>query len=48
MTRKIILLFTLVAGVVAFPLAASAQSDAIPAWIKSTAGWFSQFMDTLC
>jgi len=37
-TRKIILLFTLVAGVVAFPLAASAQSDAIPSWIKNTAG----------
>ena len=41
MTRKIILLFTLVAGVVAFPLAASAQSDAIPSWIKNTAGWWA-------
>jgi len=40
-TRKIILLFTLVAGVVAFPLAASAQSDAIPSWIKNTAGWWA-------
>ena len=36
-TRKTILLFALVAGVVAFPLAASAQSDAVPAWIKNTA-----------
>jgi len=40
-TRKIVLLFTLVAGVVAFPLAASAQSDAIPSWIKNTAGWWA-------
>ena len=37
MTRKTILLFALVAGVVAFPLAASAQSDSVPAWIKNTA-----------
>ena len=40
-TRKTILLFALVAGVAAFPLAASAQSDAIPAWIKNTAGWWA-------
>jgi len=40
-TRKIILLFVLVTGIVAFPLAASAQSDAIPAWIKNTAGWWA-------
>ena len=40
-TRKTILLFALVAGVVAFPLAASAQSDAVPAWIKNTAGWWA-------
>jgi len=39
--RKIILLFALVTGIVAFPLAASAQSDAIPAWIKNTAGWWA-------
>ena len=41
MTRKIILLFVLVTGIVAFPLAASAQSDAIPSWIKNTAGWWA-------
>jgi len=40
-TRKIILLFTLLAGVVASPLAISAQSDAIPSWIKNTAGWWA-------
>ena len=40
-TRKTILLFVLVAGVVAFPLAASAQSDAVPGWIKNTAGWWA-------
>ena len=40
-TRKIILLFVLVTGIAAFPLAASAQSDAIPAWIKNTAGWWA-------
>ena len=43
MTRKTILLFALVAGVAAFPLAASAQSDAIPAWIKNTAGWWADY-----
>ena len=41
MTRKTTLLFALVAGVVAFPLAASAQSDSVPAWIKNTAGWWA-------
>jgi len=41
MTRKLIPLFALVTGIVAFPLAASAQSDAIPAWIKNTAGWWA-------
>jgi len=41
MTRKTILLFALVAGVVAFPLAASAQSDTVPAWVKNTAGWWA-------
>ena len=41
MTRKTILLFALVAGVVAFPLAASAQSDSVPSWIKNTAGWWA-------
>ena len=41
MTRKTILLFALVVGVVAFPLAASAQSDAVPAWVKNTAGWWA-------
>jgi len=41
MTRKTILLFALVAGVAAFPLAASAQSDAVPAWVKNTAGWWA-------
>jgi len=42
MTRKTILLFALVAGVAAFPLAASAQSDAVPSWIKNTAGWWAE------
>ena len=41
MTRKIAILFALVTGVVAFPLAASAQSDAVPSWIKNTAGWWA-------
>jgi len=41
MARKIILLFALVAAVATFPLAASAQSDAVPAWIKNTAGWWA-------
>jgi len=41
MTRNTILLFVLVAVVVTFPLAASAQSDSVPAWIKNTAGWWA-------
>ena len=41
MARKTAILFALVAGVVAFPLAASAQSDAVPSWIKNTAGWWA-------
>ena len=41
MTRKAILLFALVAAVATFPLAASAQSDSVPAWIKNTAGWWA-------
>ena len=41
MTRNTILLFALVAAVAAFPLAASAQSDAVPAWVKNTAGWWA-------
>ena len=41
MTRKTILLFALVAAVATFPLAASAQSDAVPSWVKNTAGWWA-------
>ena len=41
MTRKTILLFALVAAVATFPLAASAQSDAVPAWVKNNAGWWA-------
>jgi len=41
MTRNTILLFALVAAVATFPLAASAQSDSVPAWIKNTAGWWA-------
>ena len=41
MTRKTILLFALIAVVATFPLAASAQSDAVPSWIKNTAGWWA-------
>jgi len=41
MTRKTFLLFALVAAVATIPLAASAQSDAVPAWIKNTAGWWA-------
>ena len=41
MTRKTILLFALVAAVATIPLAASAQSDAVPSWIKNTAGWWA-------
>ena len=42
MTRKIAILFALVTGVVVFPLAASAQSDAVPSWVKNTAGWWAE------
>ena len=41
MTRKTILLFALIAAAATFPLAASAQSDAVPAWVKNTAGWWA-------
>ena len=41
MTRKTILLFTLIAAVATFPLVASAQSDAVPSWVKNTAGWWA-------
>ena len=41
MTRKTLLLFALVTAVATFPLAASAQSDAGPSWIKNTAGWWA-------
>jgi len=37
--HKVILLLTLLTVVTIFPLAASAQSDAIPSWIKNNAGW---------
>ena len=40
-TRRFFLLFTLLAGVVASPLVISAQSDAVPSWIKNTAGWWA-------
>jgi len=39
--HKVILLFTLLTVVTIFPLAASAQSDAIPSWIKYNAGWWA-------
>ena len=42
MTRKTAILFTLVTGVVVFPLAASAQSDDVPSWVKNTAGWWAE------
>jgi len=42
MTRKTAILFALVTGVVVFPLAASAQSDAVPSWVKNTAGWWAE------
>ncbi|HIO85410.1 MAG TPA: phosphate ABC transporter substrate-binding protein, partial [Candidatus Nitrosopelagicus sp.] len=41
MTRKFILLSAILVAVAAFPLAVSAQSDAIPSWIKNTAGWWA-------
>ena len=39
--HKVILLLTLLTVVTIFPLAASAQSDAIPSWIKNNAGWWA-------
>ena len=39
--HKVILLFTLLTVITIFPLAASAQSDAIPSWIKNNAGWWA-------
>ena len=36
--HKVILLLTLLTVVTTFPLAASAQSDAIPSWIKIMLG----------
>ena len=41
MTRKFILLSAILVAVAAFPLAVSAQSDAVPSWIKNTAGWWA-------
>ena len=41
MTRKTAILFVLVTGVAVFPLAASAQGDAVPSWVKNTAGWWA-------
>jgi len=38
--HKVILLFTLLTVITIFPLAASAQSDAIPSWIKNNTGWW--------
>ena len=42
MTRKFILLSAILVMVAAFPLAVTAQSDAIPSWIKNTAGWWAE------
>ena len=39
--HKVILLLTLLTVVTIFPLASSAQSDAIPSWIKNNAGWWA-------
>ena len=39
--HKVILLLTLLTVVTIFPLAASAQSDTIPSWIKNNAGWWA-------
>ena len=39
--NKVIPLLALLAAVTIFPLAASAQSDTIPSWIKNNAGWWS-------
>ena len=40
-TRKFILLSAILVMIAAFPLAVTAQSDAIPSWIKNTAGWWA-------
>ena len=42
MTRKFILLSAILVMIAAFPLAVTAQSDAIPSWIKNTAGWWAE------
>ena len=42
MTRKFILLSAILVIIAAFPLAVTAQSDAIPSWIKNTAGWWAE------
>ena len=42
MTRKFILLSAILVMITAFPLAVTAQSDAIPSWIKNTAGWWAE------
>ena len=39
--NKVIPLLALLTVVTIFPLAASAQSDAIPSWIKNNAGWWA-------
>ena len=39
--NKVIPLLALLAAVTIFPLAASAQSDTIPSWIKNNAGWWA-------
>lgn len=41
MTRKFILLSAILVMIAAFPLAVTAQSDAVPSWIKNTAGWWA-------
>nr|AIF20024.1 phosphonate ABC transporter periplasmic phosphonate-binding protein (phnD) [uncultured marine thaumarchaeote KM3_88_D06] len=41
-TRKFILLSAILVMIAAFPLAVTAQSDAIPSWIKNTAGWWAE------
>jgi len=42
MTRKFILLSAILVMIATFPLAVTAQSDAIPSWIKNTAGWWAE------
>ena len=39
--NKVIPLLALLTAVTIFPLAASAQSDTIPSWIKNNAGWWA-------